>query len=178
MTPHASVLTIGELSDYLRIPRSTLYKLAQEGEIPGQKVGRRWRFLREAVDRWLEEARGPRSEVPRPGAARPGAPRHDAVLAEIVRRLVEAYQPQRVYLFGSKARGDAGVDSDYDLLVVVPDDALPEQRRSRLGYERLWGVTAAADVVVWTATDFDSRTHLRASLPATVLREGTLLYAA
>lgn len=163
MVPHASVLTIGELSDYLRIPRSTLYKLAQEGEIPGQKVGRRWRFLREAVDRWLEEARGPR---------------HDAVLAEIVRRLVEAYQPQRIYLFGSKARGDAGPDSDYDLLVVVPDDALPERRRSRLGYERLWGVSTAADVVVWTAADFGSRTHLRASLPATVLREGTLLYAA
>lgn len=173
MVPLASILTIGELSDYLRIPRSTLYKLAQEGEIPGQKVGRRWRFLREAVDRWLEEARGPR-----PGAPRPGAPRHDAVLAEIVRRLVEAYQPQRIYLFGSKARGDAGVDSDYDLLVVVPDDAPPERRRSRLGYESLWGVRTAADVVVWTAADFDSRTHLGASLPATVLREGTLLYAA
>lgn len=188
MVPQASVLTIGELSDYLRIPRSTLYKLAQEGEIPGQKVGRRWRFLRKAVDRWLEEARGPRSgaprseaprpEAPRPGAARPGAPRHDAVLLEIVRRLVEAYQPQRIYLFGSKARGDAGPDSDYDLLVVVPDDAPPERRRSRLGYERLWGVSTAADVVVWTAADFDSRMHLRASLPATVLREGTLLYAA
>lgn len=183
MVPHASVLTIGELSDYLRIPRSTLYKLAQEGDIPGQKVGRRWRFLREAVDRWLDEARGPRSEAPRPevsrpGAARPRAPQHDAVLAEIVRRLVEAYQPQRIYLFGSKARGDAGPDSDYDLLVVVPDDAPPERRRSRLGYERLWGVSTAADVVVWTAADFDSRMHLRASLPATVLREGTLLYAA
>jgi predicted nucleotidyltransferase len=91
---------------------------------------------------------------------------------------VEAYQPQRIYLFGSKARGDAGPDSDYDLLVVVPDDAPPERRRSRLGYERLWGVSTAADVVVWTAADFDSRMHLRASLPATVLREGTLLYAA
>lgn len=47
----------------------------------------------------------------------------DPVLAEIVRRLVEAYQPERIYLFGSVARGDAGPNSDYDLLVVVPDDA-------------------------------------------------------
>ena len=50
----------------------------------------------------------------------------DPLLAEIVRRLVEAYQPERIYLFGSKARGDAGADSDYDLMVVVPDDAPPE----------------------------------------------------
>ena len=47
----------------------------------------------------------------------------DAELAEVVRRLVEAYQPERIYLFGSVASGDAGPDSDYDLLVVVPDDA-------------------------------------------------------
>ena len=39
----------------------------------------------------------------------------DVRLAEIVRRLAEAYQPERIYLFGSKARGDEGPDSDYDL---------------------------------------------------------------
>ena len=98
-------------------------------------------------------------------------------LAEIVRRLVDAYQPERIYLFGSEARGDAGPDSDFDLLVVVPNEAPPEKRRSRLAYEHLWGTGVAADVLVWTAEGFDSRVHLRASLPATVLREGKLLYA-
>lgn len=49
------VLTIDEASNYLRIPLSSLYKLAQEGKIPCQKVGRHWRFRKEAVDRWLEE---------------------------------------------------------------------------------------------------------------------------
>jgi predicted nucleotidyltransferase len=101
-----------------------------------------------------------------------------AALAEIVRRLVEAYRPERVYLFGSKARGDAGVDSDYDLMVVVPEDAPPERRRSRLAYEVLWGTGTAADVLVWTRQQFDDRLHVRASLPATVMREGRLLYAA
>jgi excisionase family DNA binding protein len=48
------VLTIDELADYLRISRSTLYKLAQEGRIPCQKVGRHWRFRKQAIDRWLE----------------------------------------------------------------------------------------------------------------------------
>jgi len=102
----------------------------------------------------------------------------DTALEEIIRRLVKAYQPERIYLFGSKARGDAGRNSDYDLMVVVPDDAPPERRRSRLAYEVLWGTGTAADVLVWTRRQFDSRSHVRSSLPATVLREGRLLHAA
>ena len=51
--PHA-VLTIDELSQYLKIAKSTLYKLAQEGRIPAQKVGKHWRFRKAAIDRWLE----------------------------------------------------------------------------------------------------------------------------
>ena len=53
-----TVMTIDELSDYLRISRSTLYKLAQEGRVPCQKVGRHWRFRKEAIDRWLERGGG------------------------------------------------------------------------------------------------------------------------
>jgi predicted nucleotidyltransferase len=99
-------------------------------------------------------------------------------LAGIVERLAEAYEPDRIYLFGSKARGDYGPDSDFDLLVVVPDDAPEDRKRSRLAYERLWGTGTAADVLVWTRGRFESRAHLRASLPGTILREGRLLYAA
>jgi excisionase family DNA binding protein len=48
------VMTINETSEYLRIPLSTLYKLAQDGRIPCQKVGRHWRFRRQAIDNWLD----------------------------------------------------------------------------------------------------------------------------
>ena len=99
-------------------------------------------------------------------------------LAHIIERLTEAYQPDRIYLFGSKARGDYGPDSDFDLMVVVPDNAPEDHKRSRLAYERLWGTGTAADVLVWTRGRFESRAHLRASLPGTILREGRLLYAA
>jgi predicted nucleotidyltransferase len=99
-------------------------------------------------------------------------------LADIVRRLVAAYDPERIYLFGSKARGDAGPDSDYDVLVVVPDDAAAERRASRRGYEALVGTGYAADILVWRRSAFDVRLSLAASLPATVAREGRLLYAA
>ena len=97
-------------------------------------------------------------------------------LAEIVRRLVAAYQPERIYLFGSAARGDNGPDSDYDLLVVVPDEAPPERRDGGLAYRVLWGVGAAVDAVVCTSGWFHARTHLKASLPGTVLREGRLMH--
>ena len=101
----------------------------------------------------------------------------DQTLAELVRRLAEAFEPESIYLFGSKARGETGPNSDYDLLVVVPDEAAPEQKRSRLAYQALRGTRTAADVLVWTKQAFESRLHLPASLPATVVREGKLLYA-
>jgi predicted nucleotidyltransferase len=102
----------------------------------------------------------------------------DPVLQELVRRLVQAYSPERIYLFGSIARGEAGPDSDYDIMVVVPDDAPSERLRSRLAYLALRGTGTAADVVVWPRTSFERRARVVASLPATMSREGILLYAA
>jgi len=102
----------------------------------------------------------------------------DTRFADLVRRLVDAYQPEEIYLFGSLARGDPRDDSDYDLLLIVPDDAAPHRKRSRLAYETLRGTGLAADVLVCTRSYFDARVHLKASLPGTVLREGRLVHAA
>ena len=55
MDDFPQVLTIEEASKYLRIPLSTLYKLAQDGKIPCQKVGRHWRFRKETIDHWLDD---------------------------------------------------------------------------------------------------------------------------
>lgn len=102
----------------------------------------------------------------------------DEKLRLVVERLIEAYRPERIYLFGSVARGEAGPDSDYDLLLVVPDDAPPACCDSDLGYRALRGTGIAADVLIWTRSRFERRKRVVASLPATVLREGRLLYAA
>jgi uncharacterized protein len=96
---------------------------------------------------------------------------------ELLRRLEAVYHPERVYLFGSRARGEIGPNSDYDLRLVVPDDAPAEQKRSRLAYEVLRGTGVAADVLVCTRTWFERRRNLKASLPGTVLREGPLVHA-
>ena len=49
-----SIMTIEEVAAYLKIPKSTVYILAQEGKIPCQKVGRHWRFRKITIDKWLD----------------------------------------------------------------------------------------------------------------------------
>ncbi len=57
------IMTIEEVSTYLRVPVSSLYKLAQQGKIPAPKVGRHWRFRREFIDRWIDDqAQGVKSD--------------------------------------------------------------------------------------------------------------------
>jgi excisionase family DNA binding protein len=65
MRPELSgdVLTIEELSAYLKISKSTLYKLVRERRIPSLKIGRHWRFQKKAIDRWLE-----RTQAEEPGS--------------------------------------------------------------------------------------------------------------
>ena len=102
----------------------------------------------------------------------------EPAVQEIVDCLVGVYRPERAYLFGSKARGEAGPDSDYDILLVMPDDSPPEMLSPVAGYDALWNLKTAVDIVISTRKDFENRLHLKASLPATVCREGRLLYAA
>lgn len=102
----------------------------------------------------------------------------DAILGSILRRLVEAYQPEAVYLFGSQARGEADPDSDYDLLVVVPADAPEARRRPHLAVQALRGVGVPVDAVIMTRPAFDLRSHVINSLPEAALHEGRLLYGA
>ena len=102
----------------------------------------------------------------------------DPVLREVVHRLRELYRPEQIYLFGSTARGESGPDSDYDLMVVVPDDMPALLRDSGRAYKAIWRLGVASDVLVWTRSNFEDRLHLKASLPSTIVREGKLLYAA
>ena len=48
-----AVMTIDDLAEYLKLSTSTLYKLCAEGKVPGQKVGRHWRFHKDVIDHWL-----------------------------------------------------------------------------------------------------------------------------
>ncbi len=48
-------MTIDDLAAYLQVSKSSLYKLAQEGKVPGQKVGKHWRFHKVLIDAWLQD---------------------------------------------------------------------------------------------------------------------------
>ena len=101
----------------------------------------------------------------------------DEAIAEITRRLVDYYRPERIYLFGSAARDDDGADSDLDFLVVVPDDVSVEKMRPGAARKAVRGTGFAKDIVTWRSTDFKTRAAwVKSSLPATVVREGRVLY--
>ena len=100
----------------------------------------------------------------------------DSILDEMVRRLVKELAPRRIYLFGSRARGEENPDSDYDLLVVVEHSDLPGYKRDQEALRALYGLDASAEVIVLTREEFERKLPALASLPATVVREGKLLY--
>jgi predicted nucleotidyltransferase len=102
----------------------------------------------------------------------------DEVLPEIVRRLRDALQPERIYLFGSCAQGTPGPDSDVDILVVVPESPLGFYQRAAEASRALDDVDVAIDVLVYTRAEFDRRAALRVSLEHTVAQKGRLMYAA
>ncbi|MFZ1058296.1 MAG: response regulator [Candidatus Rokuibacteriota bacterium] len=53
--PASDIFTIGDVAAYLKLPISTVYRLAERREIPGHKVGRQWRFQRPVIDEWLRK---------------------------------------------------------------------------------------------------------------------------
>jgi predicted nucleotidyltransferase len=100
----------------------------------------------------------------------------EALLRDMVVRLVDALNPERTYLFGSRARGDANTDSDYDLLLVVSERVGPGREMELRANVALRGIGVPVDVVIVTADYFAWMLGAAASLPATVEREGRLLY--
>ncbi len=50
-------LTIDELADYLKMGRTKLYRMTQDGKIPASKIGSQWRFDREEIDEWMKDQR-------------------------------------------------------------------------------------------------------------------------
>jgi uncharacterized protein len=99
-------------------------------------------------------------------------------LAMVMRRLIDALRPERIYLFGSQARGDLHQDSDIDLLLVVPHPDQPSYRLAQAAYRAAAPHSLDLEILVMPTEEFTRRSRAVASLPATVLREGRLLYAA
>ncbi len=98
------------------------------------------------------------------------------VIAEATRRLVEEFQPEQVWLFGSYAWGEPTEDSDLDLFVVVPDSPDNSLRRAQDAHRALSGLDLPKDVIVRTRAEVDRVKTLRPTLTCKILNEGKLLY--
>ena len=98
------------------------------------------------------------------------------LLQETIRRIVEALQPQVVYLYGSHAYGQPHADSDLDLLVVVEDSAVPPHRRAVPAYRALRGLCLPAEIIVATQAEFERRAQWQSSIERVAAEKGKVLY--
>lgn len=96
-------------------------------------------------------------------------------LALLRDRLVAALDPDAIHLFGSRGRGDARPDSDFDLLVVMPDAVGEAGLDPRRAYAPVMGLGIGADIMPCLASDFE----MEKDIPGTLAHEaahGRLVY--
>jgi len=98
-------------------------------------------------------------------------------LGSLVRRIVEAVHPLRIILFGSAARGEAGPDSDVDVLVVMPEGTHRLQTMQFL-HTQLFGIPLAVDILVATPSDLERHRSNVGLIYRTILEQGKEIYAA
>jgi len=101
----------------------------------------------------------------------------EPLLTAIVERMRQAGKPRKIVLFGSRARGDAKLDSDIDLLVVETTE-LPRYKRAARYRKAIAGLFPAKDIVVWAPAEIEEWRSVPNAFVTTALREGRVIYEA
>jgi predicted nucleotidyltransferase len=103
----------------------------------------------------------------------------EEVLKDMVQAIVREVDPEEIWLFGSRARGQAGPDSDVDLMVIESEPFGPQRSRwhevTRL-YDVAANLRVATDILVYSRDEVERRRQWRNHVIARALREGRLLY--
>lgn len=150
-------MTVKDVAGYLQLSEMMVYKLAQGGRLPAVKIGRVWRFEKEAVDQWLKSKQqiGCVSDVV------------SNVIQDFSTRLKEAFGDNlsRIVIFGSYARGEWTEGSDLDVLVVlkiIKDRSRIEEQIGEISYD----VTYDMDrMILMTPIIIDEREYLTGMSP-------------
>ena len=93
----------------------------------------------------------------------------------IVDRIVSVVHPEKIILFGSRARGTGRLDSDIDLLVIARSEQ-PRYRRAAPIYGVLSDILAPMDILVYSPQEVDEWSRVPQAFVTTAVRQGTVLY--
>ena len=99
----------------------------------------------------------------------------DRLLEKIVSRIRQTSRPRRIILFGSRARGEARPDSDYDVLVIEESDK-PRYQRAAALYSALADLPAEVEILVYTPAEVEEWSAVPEAFISTAIREGKLVY--
>lgn len=102
-------------------------------------------------------------------------PPSDDLIGDIVRRIVETAQPEKIILFGSRARGDARPNSDFDVL-VIKESSEPSYRRDAPLFVALADLPVEVDVLVYTPEEVAEWAEVPQAFVTTATREGKTVY--
>ena len=102
--------------------------------------------------------------------------RLERMIDQMVLRIVDRFDPERIILFGSVARGDATPDSDVDLLVVMPVEGSRRDKAVEIGVA-VNDIPVPKDILVTTPEDFEWRKEIVGTIERPAAREGRLVYA-
>ena len=98
-------------------------------------------------------------------------------ISEAIQRLTITYNPLYIYLFGSYAWGIPHKDSDLDILVILDTSHEKLIKRSASGYQALFGLNIAKDIIVYTEEEFEKAAQNTSSLSYRIKKEGEKVYA-
>jgi predicted nucleotidyltransferase len=102
--------------------------------------------------------------------------RLETLIDQMVRRIADRFDPEQIILFGSAARGEAGPDSDVDLLVVMPVEGLKHKKQVQIRVA-LHDIRVPKDIIVTTPEDFEWRKEIPGTIEYPAVQEGKVLYA-
>ncbi len=97
-------------------------------------------------------------------------------IREMVKRIVRQFRPEKIILFGSQARGQAGPDSDVDLLIVMDVKGSKRHKAVEIGVE-LGDIPISKDIIVTTPEEFAWRKDIVGTIERPAYKEGEVLYA-
>ena len=97
-------------------------------------------------------------------------------IAIVTDKLVEVYNPESIFLFGSYAWGTPTKDSDLDIMIVINSSNDKSYIRPRKGFKALRGMKISKDIIVYTKNELKYYLNQTTTLPYKILKEGISLY--